>query len=146
MVMDTGPDGVQVPGGSLFERLERAAEPAGNGMGELTHVVESIKRHLVRLLNAHPGNSASAPALGLVDFNDATLGTHDLSIRIRSAIRQCIEQFEPRVNRVDVVAMPPGPDPLQLRFQVTVHLRVASAEDKTTIDLLLDDKRYYRVM
>lgn len=146
MVMDTGSNGVQVPGGSLFERLERAAEPAGNGMGDLTHVVESIKRHLVRLLNSHPGNSASAPALGLVDFNDATLGTHDLSIRIRSAIRQCIEHFEPRVNRVEVVAMPPGPDPLQLRFQVTVHLRVASAEDKTTIDLLLDDKRYYRVV
>ena len=144
--MGTAPRSAQGAGGSLFERLERAAEPAGNGMGELTYVVESIKRHLVRLLNSHPGNSASAPGLGLVDFNDATLGTHDLSIRIRSAIRQCIEQFEPRVNRVDVVAMPPGPDPLQLRFQVTVHLRVTSAEDKTTIDLLLDDKRYYRVM
>lgn len=146
MVMDTDHDGVQIHGGSLFERLEQAAEPAGTSMGEVAHVVDSIKRHLVRLLNTHPGNSASAPGLGLVDFNDATLGTHDLSIRIRSAIRQCIERFEPRVNRVDVVALPQGPDPLQLRFQVTVHLRVASAEDKTTIDLLLDDKRYYRVV
>lgn len=146
MIRDTADEGVQVMGGSLFERLEQAAAPSGTGMGEFTHVVDSIKRHLVRLLNSHPGNSASAPSLGLVDFNDATLGTHDLSIRIRSAIRQCIEHFEPRVNRVDVVALPAGPDPLQLRFQVTVHLRVASAEDKTTIDLLLDDKRYYRVV
>ena len=146
MARDIAAGGVQVSGGSLFERLERAAEPAGTGMGDPTHVVESIKRHLVRLLNAHPGGSASAPDLGLLDFNDATLGTHDLSIRIRSAIRHCIERFEPRVRRVDVVAMPPGPDPLQLRFQVTVHLQVACAEDKTTIDLLLDDKRYYRVV
>ncbi len=145
MARDTG-EGVQVMGGSLFERLERAADPAGQGMGEVAHVVESIKRHLVRLLNAHPGNSASAPDLGLLDFNDATLGTHDLNIQIRSAIRQCIERFEPRVNRVDVVALPQGPDPLQLRFQVTVYLRVGSADDKTTIDLLLDDKRYYRVV
>jgi len=42
--------------------------------------------------------------------------------------------------------MPHGPDPLQLRFQVTVYLRVGSEDDKTTIDLLLDDRRYYRVM
>ncbi len=132
--------------GSLFERLEQAAAPAGQAMDDLGHVVESIKRHLVRLLNAHPGNSACAPDLGLLDFNDATLGTHDLSIQIRSAIRRCIEKFEPRVKRVDVVALPPGPDPLQLRFQVTVHLRVGAEDDKTTIDLLLDDKRYYRVV
>ncbi len=136
----------QPMGGSLFERLEQAAAPEGQSMGEETHVVRSIKRHLVRLLNAHPGNSACAPELGLLDFNDATLGTHDLSIQIRSAIRQCIEKYEPRVKRVDVVALPQGPDPLQLRFQVTVYLNVGSKDDKTTIDLLLDDKRYYRVM
>lgn len=136
----------QTLGGSLLERLEQAAAPAGQSMGEVTHVVDSIKRHLVRLLNAHPGNSACVPELGLLDFNDATLGTHDLSIQIRSAIRQCIEKYEPRVKRVDVVALPQGPDPLQLRFQVTVYLNVGAKDDKTTIDLLLDDKRYYRVM
>ncbi|MDX1756888.1 MAG: type VI secretion system baseplate subunit TssE [Marinobacter sp.] len=146
MFRDTASDGVQARAGSLFERLEQAAEPTGQGMGQVTHVVESIKRHLVRLLNAHPGNSASAPELGLLDFNDATLGTQDLNIRIRSAIRHCIERFEPRVTRVDVVALPQGPDPLQLRFQVTVYLCMGSVDDKTTIDLVLDDKRYYRVV
>ncbi|MDC0662897.1 type VI secretion system baseplate subunit TssE [Marinobacter sp. SS21] len=146
MFRHTASDGVQTMAGSLFERLEQAADPTGQGVGEVTHVVESIKRHLVRLLNAHPGNSASAPDLGLLDFNDATLGTQDLNIRIRSAIRHCIERFEPRVSRVDVVALPQGPDPLQLRFQVTVYLRVGSVDEKTTIDLLLDDKRYYRVV
>lgn len=115
-------------------------------MSEHSHVLESIKRHLVRLLNAHPGNSASAPDLGLLDFNDATRGTHDLNIQIRSAIRHCIENYEPRVQRVDVVALPQQQDPLQLRFQVTVYLRTDSADDKTTIDLVLDDKRYYRVV
>src|SRR5690606_41534931 len=94
-------------------------------MGEVTHVVESIKRHLVRLLNAHPGNSASVPDLGLRDFNDATLGTRDVSIQIRGAIRQCIERSEPRVKRVDGVALPPGPNPLQRKFQVTGYLKVA---------------------
>ncbi|MAL32074.1 type VI secretion system baseplate subunit TssE [Marinobacter lutaoensis] len=137
------PGGASPGGGSLFERLEQAAgtEPDAGG-----HVIESIKRHLVRLLNAHPGNSASAPDLGLLDFNDATLGTHDLKLQIRGAIRRCIETFEPRVRRVEVVDLPQGPDPLQLRFQVTVYLNVADGDDRTTIDLVLDDKRYYRVV
>lgn len=142
----TGADRPIAHRGSLFERLEQAAAPKGQGMAEVGHVVESIKRHLVRLLNAHPGNSATVPDLGLLDFNDATLGTHDLSIQVRSAIRACIEKFEPRVHRVDVLALPQGPDPLQLRFQVTVYLQVGSDDEKTTIDLLLDDKRYYRVV
>ncbi len=141
-------DAVYSREGSLFERLEQAAAPAPvtQGAGDLSHVVASIKRHLVRLLNTHPGNSASAPELGLVDFNDATLGTQDLNIRIRGAIRQCIERFEPRVSRVDVSAQPPGFDQLQLRFQVTVYLNLAASGDKATIDLLLDDKRYCRVV
>jgi len=96
---------------------DRRPESAGQSMGEVTHVVESIKRHLLRLL----------------DFNDATLGTHDLSVQTRGAIRQCIEKFEPRVRRVDVVNLPQGPDPLQLRFQVTVYLRVGSEDDKTPL-------------
>lgn len=145
MFGDASADGVRTTG-SLFERLEQAAAPAGQSMGEIHHVVESIKRHLVRLLNAHPGNSASVPDLGLLDFNDATLGTHDLSIQIRGSIRQCIEKFEPRVKRVEVLALPPGPNPLQLKFQVTVYLNVAGSDDRTTIDLVLDDKRYYRVV
>lgn len=136
-----------VPAGrSLFERLDQAGESTVPLLDELGDVVQSIKRHLVRLLNAHPGASPSAPELGLLDFNDATLGTVDLGIRVRNAIRQCIERFEPRVNRVNVLALPQGANPLQLRFQVTVHLRVAAVDDKATIDLLLDDKRYYQVI
>jgi len=138
-------------GASLFERLERedagapSAVQATQGHAAL---VASIKRHLVRLLNTHPGNSQSAPALGLMDFNDATLGTQELNLRICSAIRQCIMGYEPRVRRVDVATQPTGPDPLQLRFQVTVHLPPTAGDghSTTTIDLLLDDRRYYRVV
>ncbi|SJN08788.1 Uncharacterized protein similar to VCA0109 [Halomonas citrativorans] len=105
-------------------------------------VVESIKRHLVELLNSHPGNSPCAPELGLLDFNDATIGVLDLELNIQQAIRQCIEQFEPRVKRVDVESLPNSGDPLQLRFQV--HATVALGRDSalTTIDLLLNNKRY----
>ncbi|WP_447894354.1 type VI secretion system baseplate subunit TssE [Vreelandella sp. GE22] len=130
-------------GSRLFERL--AAPPQPDQRSEETRlgeVVESIKRHLVELLNSHPGNSACAPELGLLDFNDATIGVLDLELNIKQAIRQCIERFEPRVKRVEVESLPNGGDPLQLRFQV--HATVALGHDsaQATIDLLLNNKRY----
>ncbi|HCR98502.1 MULTISPECIES: type VI secretion system baseplate subunit TssE [Halomonas] len=127
----------------LFERLAAPHQPATLKEEErLMEVVESIKRHLVELLNSHPGNSPCAPELGLLDFNDATIGVLDLELNIQQAIRQCIEQFEPRVKRVDVESLPNSGDPLQLHFQV--HATVALGRDSalTTIDLLLNNKRY----
>lgn len=127
----------------LFERLATPHRSAPlEEEGRLVEVVESIKRHLIELLNSHPGNNACAPDLGLLDFNDATIGVLDLELNIQQAIRQCIERYEPRVMRVDVESLPNSGDPLQLRFQV--HATVALGKDNalTTIDLLLNNKRY----
>ncbi|WP_422102989.1 type VI secretion system baseplate subunit TssE [Vreelandella sp.] len=130
-------------GSRLFERLA-APQQQGHYAVEspLEDVVESIKRHLVDLLNSHPGNSASVPELGLLDFNDATIGVLDLELNIKQAIRHCIERYEPRVQRVDVESLPNSGDPLQLRFQVHATVALGKGSTHTTIDLLLNNKRY----
>ncbi|PCF94532.1 type VI secretion system baseplate subunit TssE [Vreelandella nigrificans] len=130
-------------GSRLFERLSASHQlDSYSEENQRDEVVESIKRHLVDLLNSHPGNSACVPELGLLDFNDATIGVLDLELNIKQAIRHCIERYEPRVQRVDVESLPNSGDPLQLRFQV--HATVALGKDSThtTIDLLLNNKRY----
>lgn len=130
-------------GGRLFERLAAPHQPVlGKEADELMDVVESIKRHLVDLLNSHPGNSACAPELGLLDFNDATIGVLDLERNIQRAICQCIERYEPRVRRVDVESLPNHGDPLQLRFQVHATVALGRENTQATIDLLLNNKRY----
>ncbi|MCS2610820.1 type VI secretion system baseplate subunit TssE [Halomonas dongshanensis] len=134
-------------GRRLFERLALSPEAAVNDASRafddrLADAVESIKRHLVDLLNSHPGNSACAPELGLLDFNDATIGVLDLKLNIQNAIRQCIERFEPRVQRAEVEPLPNDGDPLQLRFQVHVTIALGRDSAQTTIDLLLNNKRY----
>ncbi|XKG55215.1 type VI secretion system baseplate subunit TssE [Vreelandella aquamarina] len=130
-------------GSRLFERLA-APQQLGQYVEDspLEEVVESIKRHLVDLLNSHPGNSASVPELGLLDFNDATIGVLDLELNIKQAIRHCIERYEPRVQRVDVESLPNAGDPLQLRFQVHATVALGNSSTHTTIDLLLNNKRY----
>lgn len=130
-------------GGRLFERLAMHEGMAARDEGwQLAEAVESIKRHLVELLNSHPGNCACAPELGLLDFNDATIGVLDLELNIQHAIRQCIERFEPRVQRVEVESLSNAGDPLQLRFQVHVTIALGRDNAQTTIDLLLNNKRY----
>ncbi|SFI08802.1 type VI secretion system baseplate subunit TssE [Modicisalibacter xianhensis] len=133
-----------IHGNRLFERLAQPAVTtlsAGQAMA-LAETVESIKRHLVDLLNSHPGHSECVPELGLLDFNDATIGVLDLELNIQRAIRHCIERYEPRVLRVSVESLPNGNDPLQLRFQVHATLALGREQTETTIDLLLNDKRY----
>lgn len=130
-------------GSRLFERLAAPRQlESRSDEGTLEDVVESIKRHLVDLLNSHPGNSASVPELGLLDFNDATIGVLDLELNIKQAIRHCIERYEPRVKRVDVESLPNSGDPLQLRFQVHATVLLGKGSTNTTIDLLLNNKRY----
>ncbi|MBB3232482.1 MULTISPECIES: type VI secretion system baseplate subunit TssE [Halomonas] len=130
------------PGARLFERLSAPERPVPEGERALEATLVSIKRHLVDLLNSHPGHSECAPALGLLDFNDATLGVLDLELKVERAIRECIERYEPRVRRVRVETQPNDGDPLQLRFQVQATLELGREATETTIDLLLNDKRY----
>ena len=126
----------------LFERLVMSEQESPAQAARCATKIESIKRHLVDLLNSHPGHSESAPQLGLPDFNDATIGILDLELNVRRAIRSCIERFEPRSSRVRMESVPNGSDPLQLRFQIHATLAVEHGQAQTTIDLLLNDKRY----
>ncbi|GEK47874.1 type VI secretion system baseplate subunit TssE [Halomonas pacifica] len=126
--------------GRLFERL--TAPPDAPSADSTLETVESVKRHLVDLLNSHPGHSESAPELGLLDFNDATIGVLDLELNVQRAIRQCIERFEPRIRRAEVESLPNSGAPLQLRFQVHATLDLGADQAEATIDLLLNDKRY----
>lgn len=133
----------RLPERRLFERLAMPESPVEMTRAErLERAAESIKRHLIELLNSHPGGSESVPALGLLDFNDATLGAMDLELNIRRAIRQCIESFEPRVEHVVVETLQRGRNPLQLRFKVHATLAAGADETRATIDLLLDDRHY----
>lgn len=130
-------------GSRLFERLSASnAVDCHTPGNRLEDAVESIKQHLADLLNTRPGDSSGAPELGLIDFNDATIGLFDLEVNIKQAIQSCIERYEPRVQDVEVEIMSRQESGLQLRFQIHATLVVGQSQTHTTIDLLLNNKRY----
>ncbi|MGV0819781.1 type VI secretion system baseplate subunit TssE [Martelella sp. AMO21009] len=127
--------------GSLFERLvldeENMAIERTDDAASAT--VRSIKRHLIRLLNARSGASQSAPGLGLADFNESSIESNDLTRHIAASIRDCINSFEPRVE-VKVVECMHDPDrPLDLKFRIQALVPAKSRQELVEIDLLMRD-------
>lgn len=92
----SGLDYEEAPYGvSFFERLDtEAAKRTVTQAPDVDDVLFSLKKNVSNLLNARIGESLSAPDLGLVDFNDASLSAHDLALQIRLTIRRCLEKYE----------------------------------------------------
>ncbi len=134
-------------GVSLFERLEANSNLISLSQGpDAFDVLRSIKRNVSNILNTRLGESLSSPNLGLVDFNDASITSLDLSVQIKRSIKYCLEHFEPRLTRVDVAVFREEADPLNLRFSVTAMINLSAIHEKVTIELLLDNNKKYRVI
>ncbi|MCC4800592.1 type VI secretion system baseplate subunit TssE [Enterovibrio norvegicus] len=134
-------------GVSFFQRLEADAPKRSVTQGpDPADVFESLKHNVSNLLNARIGESLSAPELGLIDFNDASLSSHDLAVQIRRAIRHCLQTYEPRLKNMDIIVQPDNGSPLNLRFQIVASVNVGALHRKFQIDLLLDSNRKYRVV
>ncbi|PVZ68774.1 type VI secretion system baseplate subunit TssE [Pelagibaculum spongiae] len=134
-------------GVGLFERLHSDAPGYSKTLGPDPHtVLASIKKNISHLLNSRAGASLSCPELGLIDFNDATLGSHDLALRIKNAIYLCVTRYEPRISQLQVEVMFDDHCPLNLRFKLQAVLNATAFHNKLQIDLLLDSSRQYRVL
>ncbi|MBC3618530.1 MULTISPECIES: type VI secretion system baseplate subunit TssE [Vibrio] len=133
-------------GVSFFERLEAGTNPMSLTQGpNAWDVLQSIKRNVSNILNTRMGEAQSAPSLGLVDFNDATLETLDLSLRIKLSIQRCLSLYEPRLRNIVISTDVDTFHPLTLRFYITAEINSDALHDKVQFNLLLDQNRKYRV-
>ncbi|MBV7298321.1 type VI secretion system baseplate subunit TssE [Enterovibrio paralichthyis] len=144
----SGLDYEEAPYGvSFFERLDAgAATRTVTQAPDVEDVLFSLKKNVSNLLNARIGESLSAPDLGLVDFNDASLSAHDLALQIRLTIRRCLEKYEPRIKQMEIQVLPDIRSPLNLRFQIVAAVNLGALHKNVQIDLLLDSNRKYRVV
>ncbi|MBF4284053.1 type VI secretion system baseplate subunit TssE [Vibrio anguillarum] len=133
-------------GVGFFERLEAGTKPISLTQGpNAWDVLQSIKRNVSNILNTRMGEAQSAPTLGLVDFNDATLETLDLSLRIKLAIQSCLDVYEPRLRNIVIRSESDVFSPLMLRFHIVAEINSDALHEKVQFNLLLDQNRKYRV-
>ncbi|MGC7561030.1 type VI secretion system baseplate subunit TssE [Pasteurella sp. PK-2025] len=127
---------------SLFERIQ--AEATQNTKGsDIKELVSSVKRNLINILNTHPGACQSASALGIVDLNDATIGTIDILNNVQNVIQRCILDFEPRITSVRVQSLINEDNPLLLHFRIDAVLSVEEIHSSVVFNLHLDNDRHY---
>ncbi|MGY2573325.1 type VI secretion system baseplate subunit TssE [Vibrio sp. C8] len=134
-------------GVGFFERLEANTKNVSLTQGpEPNDVLNSIKSNVSKILNTRVGGAQSSPSLGLIDFNDATLDTLDLSLKVKLAIQDCLHNFEPRLKNIEVIAETDSFNPLSLQFRITAEINSDAIHDRVQISLLLDQNRKYRVI
>ncbi len=133
-------------GVGFLDRLKADAQPRMLTQApDVNDVLESIKRNVSHILNSRVGGAESAPLLGLIDFNDATLESMDLSVRIKLAIQHCLERYEPRLKNIYVKADSDLHNSMILRFYITADLNSAALSEQICLSLLLDNNGKYRV-
>ncbi|MGF1908693.1 type VI secretion system baseplate subunit TssE [Vibrio kasasachensis] len=133
-------------GVGFLERLETGTKPMSLTQGPKPEdVLQSIKRNVSNILNTRMGEAQSAPMLGLIDFNDATLEVLDLSLRIKLAIQSCLTAYEPRLRNIEIRTEADAYSPLMLRFHIVAEIDSEALHEKVQLNLLLDQNRKYQV-
>lgn len=127
---------------SLFERIQAEGSQVSRN-SYINELVLSVKRNLVNILNTHPGACQSASDLGIIDLNDATIGTIDILNNIQDVIEQCILDFEPRITSVSVQSLIDDDNPLLLHFRIHAVLSLEDLNSSVLFNLHLDNDRHY---
>ena len=136
---------------SVLDRLidyepEYSREAAASRVKNLRILKQSVRRDMEWLLNTR-ATVGIPPELKEVQSSVAVYGLPDIStfsgrsvadrMKLRRAVEQAIEAFEPRLEGVTVTVDPePGPS-LALKFRIDGRLRVDPAPEPVSFDTLL---------
>ena len=111
----------------LLDRLADRGDPHYGRFGpsareDLDALMESVRRHLDRLLNARHDMCETAPDYGLPALTDLTIGSGDYVHRVQAAIREAIKKYEPRLRHVNVGRVADEEHPHMVSFRIEARL------------------------
>jgi len=112
-------------------RADRSPSRYAASAGEdLEALMESIRQHMVHLLNARHGMCETVPDYGLPALSDMIVGRGEHLRRVQDAIRTTIEKYEPRLRRVRVTHHAGEGDDQRLVFRIDAVMVGRSAEHR----------------
>lgn len=134
----------------LLERLQIwEKSPERRAKEDPRRMIDSVVRHLQRILNTKQGNVPIADDYGTPDFTDLffTLSKSEADPKrdIEKAIRSTIQKYEPRLQSVRVTLLEEEgepdlqTDPLTIRFQITGRL-VTGSKTQVFLETIVDSE------
>ena len=119
----------------LLERIAAREEGGGRrqearATEDLDALMDSVRAHLARLLNARQGMSEAQPDYGLPALSDLTIGVGDYVKKVRDSIQTAIEKYEPRLRRARVTLVTDEDQERTLAFRVDAVLVSRTGEHR----------------
>jgi type VI secretion system protein len=123
----------------LLDRLRTWKEAPERRAGEDPgRTVDSIIRHLSRILNTKRGNVPIAEDYGIPDLTDF-VSLHLESIgEIERSLRQVIQRYEPRLKVSRVSFVPQEDEALSLRFEIIASLATSQEKIPVHFETIVD--------
>jgi type VI secretion system protein len=115
----------------LLERLRSIeTNPERRAATNPNRLVDSIMRHLSRILNTRQGSAPTVPDLGVPDFTNLPGESDSESVQeIERAIREVIRKYEPRLVQPRIEYIARDDLAVSLRFKISAVL----AEGRTPV-------------
>ena len=125
----------------LLERIRSwEKHPQRRATGDPKRRIDSVLRHLQRILNTRHGTVPIAEDFGIPDFTEFAHSYPESLRTVERAIRNTIQRYEPRLRAVRVNFLPQDEDVLTLRFQIVAKLATEDTNLPVTFESILDSE------
>jgi len=114
----------------LLERISRWEDAdERRNLASADILLESIIKHLQRILNTRKGSVPIDPEFGVPDFtNLASNYTSNLNVDIERDIRTLLQRYEPRLKSPRLRVLEERPDVLSLSFELLGSVMIGNDE------------------
>lgn len=100
-------------------------------------LLQSVLANVQNMLNVRLGSVLAPVEYGMPDFNDIIHHFPDSAMRIRNAIREFLDAYEPRLRNVSVQYVEHNDDSLTLCYLITANLVYRDKLSKVRFDTIL---------
>lgn len=133
----------------LLDRVARAGSRSSGRFESATEnldaLMDSVRRQLVRLLNARHGLCEAQPDYGLPALTDLVVGSADYVLAVQKAIQTAIEKYEPRLRRVKVSRVEDDEHGRSLAFRVDAVLIGRTGEHRVSYETMMGGEGQFNV-
>ena len=112
--------------------------PDRRGGPDPKRMINSVIRHLERILNTRRGSAQIADDYGVPDFSDFRSGFPEGIRDLERTIRNTILTYEPRLKAVRVKFIPQDENMLAVSFKIVARLILDDKKDPVVFESVID--------